>query len=337
MKVKDVISDGCTVAGCSLGVGFLCGKEAQVFVGNFANAAIFALCFFVATLLLRNFCLQKKCFCTRAFCESCFCGLKNVFYALFCACCFVCAVTALSALQQVLQSFLFQTSLPLFSVAAALLSAAVLKSGMKTLKILNVVSVALCVLYVVFVAICAKTPCQQLNVAPSKPVKYAFFSVTVSLAVLAPLSKTSAKQNFWASLLATAILGGLTCAIICFADFSLQTPFFVPNNLPLQIFGAVALLIATVTGVVANALPVVQSAVGVLEDKTLSLLCVFCLAVVFSTLGFDFILDYGYLFVAAVGVCVTLFVAVQLAAERIRCKKHKKKLCEILKTRPTKQ
>lgn len=320
MKVKDVILDGCTVAGCSLGVGFLCGKEAQVFVGNFANTAIFASCFFVSTLLVRNFCLQKRSFCTESFCNVCFGGAKSIFYALFCACCFVCAVTALSALQHCLQSFLFQTSLPFFSVVAALISAAVLKSGMKTLKILNVISVALSLLYVVFVAICAKNPCKQLYVAPSKSVKYAFFSVTVSLAVLAPLSKTSAKQNFWATLLATAILGGLTCAIICFADFSLQTPFFVPNSLPLKIFGAITLLIATVTGVVANALPVVQIAVGIVEDKTLGVLCVFCLAVAFSTFGFDFILDYGYLFVAAVGVCVTISAAAQLLAKRLRRK-----------------
>ena len=58
--MKDVLSDGATVAGCCIGVGFLSGKEAQLFWGNFAGIGIFALCFFVANTVLRRFCYQKK-------------------------------------------------------------------------------------------------------------------------------------------------------------------------------------------------------------------------------------------------------------------------------------
>lgn len=83
MKMKDVLSDGATVAGCCIGVGFLSGKEAQLFWGNFAGIGIFALCFFVANTILRRFCYQKNCNNVADLLHACFPKTAGVFLTLF--------------------------------------------------------------------------------------------------------------------------------------------------------------------------------------------------------------------------------------------------------------
>ena len=134
--MKDVLSDGATVAGCCIGVGFLSGKEAQLFWGNFAGIGIFALCFFVANTILRRFCYQKNCKNVADLLHACFPKTAGVFLTLFLTCSFVCIVTMLAGVQDCAASF-FHTPLPLFSVAVAVISPLLLKKGLASFKILN--------------------------------------------------------------------------------------------------------------------------------------------------------------------------------------------------------
>lgn len=45
MKVKRIFSDCMAIVGCVVGIGFVTGKEAQVFVGNDNNIWVFVLRF----------------------------------------------------------------------------------------------------------------------------------------------------------------------------------------------------------------------------------------------------------------------------------------------------
>ena len=51
-----MIGDVSVTVGSCVGVGFLSGKEAQIFWGNGASIAVFAVIFAICTFAIREFC-----------------------------------------------------------------------------------------------------------------------------------------------------------------------------------------------------------------------------------------------------------------------------------------
>lgn len=305
---KDIILDAATVAGCCVGVGFLSGKEAQVFFGGFANVAIFAVCFFALNIFLRCFCRVHRCFDVASVAKLCFGRFAGVFTLLFLLCSFVCVVTMLAGVESCLGGN--ELKLPAYGIAVALISAFILKKGLRALKILNVAAIVLALAYLVAVACISKNSFSNAPTSVAQPVKYALFSVTMSVGVLAPLSDTTKKGNIAATAIATCALCALIVFVLWIADFSLDMPIFgKTDNVLLNVLGAITAILATVTGVVANTLPITQCIGDVFEDDTLCYTCIFCIALALSMFGFDFALTYGYLFVALVGIVLTIALA----------------------------
>ena len=325
MKMKDVLSDGATVAGCCIGVGFLSGKEAQLFWGNFAGIGIFALCFFVANTVLRRFCYQKNCKNVADLLHACFPKTAGVFLTLFLTCSFVCIVTMLAGVQDCAASF-FPTPLPLFSVTVAVISALLLKKGLTALKVLNALSLLLAVAYLVALAFTTNNTFQRAETPLFMPIQYALFSTTMSLGVIVPMSQS--KRNTQATLVATALLAIAMLAVLYISDFSLNLPLFAKtDNVAVNILGCAAIVLTTVIGVVANALPLTDFLETVIPDRTLTLFTLFCPALAFSLFGFDFALKYGYVFVSAVGLVLLLTATVKLG-KKCGHFSHKKSMCK---------
>ena len=96
-------------------------------------------------------------------------------------------------------------------------------------------------------------------------------------------------------------------AVLYISDFSLNLPLFAKtDNVAVNILGCAAIVLTTVIGVVANALPLTDFLETVIPDKALTLFTLFCPALAFSLFGFDFALKYGYVFVSAVGLVLLL-------------------------------
>lgn len=314
---RDLFTDSCTVVGATVGVGFLSGKEAQTFFGGYVNVAVFAGCFLAFNLVIRQFCFKNGCGNAASFSRACFGKFSAVFLAALCLCNFVCAVSVLAGLQSCLEQLFFATKLPIFAFVVALAAAFVLKTGLKTFKMLNVLSIVLALAYLFGVAFFTPHTGSETSVSFAQPLVYALFSLATSLGVLAPLSQKG-KQNVAATIIATVLLCALMCIVIFAADFSLNLPIFgKTDSVALNVFGAFVVVLATITGVVANALPIVQCVNLVLEDSALSTTCVLCLAVACSMFGFDFALRYGYLPVAFTGAISVTAAAFKLAKETV--------------------
>lgn len=336
MKIREVLLDAATVAGCCIGVGFVSGKEQQLFFGNVANVVLFSLLFLGLNTLVREFARKNGCFDVDTLFASCFGKSAGVFATLFYLCCFVCVVTMLAGVENCLKSFLWEAPLPLYGAVCAAISAVVLKKGLKALKILNMVSVALTLAYFVLIGIFTQSSYLPVEVSPIEPVKYALFSLTMSLGVLTPLSNTKKKNNITATAVATLCLSLLIVAVLFLGDFSLELPMIgKTNSLALNLFGALCMVLATVTGVVANALPATRCVSSLFEDDSLCFACFFGLALALSMFGFDFALKYGYLFVAVVGTLLIGVLLFKTAFKRLscvrreNCRKNAKKNAEI--------
>lgn len=323
MRFRDVVTDSCTVVGASVGVGLLSGKEVQLFVGSYANTAVFAVIFFAGIVILRNFCRQNECRNVTRFSRACFGKASAVFLVVFCVCNFVCAVTSLAGLQSCLEELTGEKQMifPVYAFSAAVATAFTLKAGMKLFKILNVVSVVAALAYLCCSAIfCEATPMQAK--ADSSVATYSMFSVLVSLSVVAPLSCEKGKQNLIATAIATLLMVVLLSFVVYVADFSLETPIFgKTKSLPMKIFGGFAISVATIASAVGNTLPVVQNVNAVVGDSGLAICLTLCLAVALSMFGFDFAMRYGYVVVAFVGFCAVAACPTKMLRQYIRRKK----------------
>lgn len=298
---RDLLSDCCTVIGATVGVGFLSGKEAQMFFGGYVNVAVFAVCYFAFNLVLRIFCFKKNCGNAAVFSRVCFGKFSSLFLVALCLCNFLCAVAVLAGLQNCLEELICDTKWPVFAFLAAIAAALMLKSGLKVFKIANVLSVASVLVYLLCIAVFTPDADCGVSVNITQPMIYSLFSATTSLAVLAPLSQKN-KRNVAAAAVATLIICVLLCTVIFSADFSLNLPVLGKTDNPaLVIFGTITVTLAAVTGAAANALPIVQCVNVYIKDTTLSTACVLCAAVLFSVFGFDFAMRYGYLPVALTG------------------------------------
>lgn len=236
----------------------------------------------------------------------------------------------LAGVQDCAASF-FPTPLPLFSVAVAVISALLLKKGLTALKVLNALSLLLAVAYLVALAFTTNNTFQRAETPLFMPIQYALFSTTMSLGVIVPLSQS--KRNTQATLVATALLTIAMLAVLYISDFSLNLPLFAKtDNVVVNILGCAAIVLTTVIGVVANALPLTDFLETVIPDKTLTLFTLFCPALAFSLFGFDFALKYGYVFVSAVGLVLLLTATVKLG-KKCGHLSHKKSMCKNCNTK----
>lgn len=309
MKIKDIFADAVTVAGCCVGAGFLSGKEAQLYYGNAACVCVFAAVFCGLTLCVRGFCLKCGCFDVQTLCKTCYPKFGGALATLACGCCFVCIVAMIAGSNSVLSSLLFEGFEPFFGIIVGAIAVVVVKIGLKALKALNAVSLVLAAVYVTWLACVVGTTDFAPQATPLyRPVVYALFSATMSLGVLTKLARTDKKSNVTATVAASVLLLTLALVVLRLCDFRLELPLLArTDNVALNVLGGVSVVCATVTGVCANAIPLLESVRDVFDgDDALCLLTIFCVAVALSLLGVDVVMKWGYLLVAAVGAAVVL-------------------------------
>lgn len=323
MKVFiDFVCDVAVAVGAAVGVGLISGKETQVFVGSIANAVVFFVCFAFIFAVFREFCRKNSCNTLADITNSCFNKGSRAFTVALTLCSFVCVTTCLAGVQQCLNDVLYVSDFPLYAVAVATLCALVLLKGMSALKICNGLSVVMSISLLVALFV-ARNTTSELTVTPKPymPILYALFTLTMSISVACKLgSKSSKKQNITRSITAALLIAAMIVATTYLADFSKPLPTLSAiSNKPLQIYAVLTVALASVSSIVGCAYPIVEQIDNVVRDKTVSSICVFCFAVTLSMFGFDFVITYGYIFVAVVGVVLVLTMLIsQLSNKNVK-------------------
>lgn len=308
-KFIDFVCDVAVAVGAAVGVGLISGKETQVFVGSAVNTVLFFVCFSLIFAIFREFCRKNSCNTLSDITRSCFNKGARAFTFALTLCSFVCVVTCLAGAQQCLDDVLYVSDFPLYAVAVAALCAVVMLKGMSALKICNGVSVVMSVALLVAL-FCERNVTSGLTVTPKPfmPVVYALFTLTMSISVACRLgSRSSKKQNIARSVTAALMIAAMLVATTYLADFTQPLPTLSAiTSMPLQVYAVLTVALASVSSIVGCAYPIVEQIDNVVRDKTVSAICVFCFAVTLSMFGFDFVITYGYLFVAVVGVALVI-------------------------------
>ncbi len=303
MKVKEIFSDCMAIVGCVVGIGFVTGKEAQIFVGNNRNIWIFVAIFGISTIVLRQFCAKRQLNSTQQFVTFAFGKAGAFLHLALLGCFFVCLVTTLATVESSFEQLFGRMPFPLWSAIVAVACCIILKGGIKSFKTISIL--AFVSAFVTFLCISPNNTATEVSVNPLLTIVYGLFSLTMVLPVCCNGEK-SLWENVLSVVIATAILGAMLWWIGKIADFRLTLP--IGGNL--QGFGKVCLCVTIclcgISGGVANALPVYQGVQDVVDDKKLLRFWVFGLSWAFSCLGLDFLLKYGYLFVALVGLAIVL-------------------------------
>ncbi|MCM1290264.1 MAG: hypothetical protein NC132_04495 [Corallococcus sp.] len=317
MKWKEIFADAATVVGCCVGAGFLSGKEAQLYFGNPLCACIFAVTFCVLVFCVRSFCAKMRCSDVASLCKTCYGSAGHVLAALACACCFVCIVAMIAGSNVCLSALLLPKFEPFYGVIVGVMSVLVVKKGLRALKMLNILSLLLAAVYLVWLFAESKaTDFVPQPIHPFSPIVYATFSLTTSLGVLTKLSQTDKRSNAAATLICSALLLALAFVVMRLCNFDMELPLLCrTKNAALNAMGGIAVVCATVTGVSANAIPLSESLKDVFDgDDVLCLLTLFCTAVAMSLIGVDVVMKWGYFAVAGVGAvivagCLNRFVS----------------------------
>ena len=310
-KVLQILCDVAVTVGCCVGVGFISGKEAQVFFGNKFNAIIFCVVFFIVNFAVREYCRKHHCESVHSLNKSLF-KRATLFDALITLCSFVCIVTVLAGVEQCLNGlFSIASKLPLYAFSAALLSALFLRKGLSALKIVNVVAVLMAVALIatLFFGRNGNTA-ENLQVPLYQPIVYALFSLTMSLGVVTKLASESTKRdNLVATALSSVILTALMLIVLpsCNVDEAMPLIGGITNQYLLA-FAVATLMLSAITGIIANAYPIVEYLHGAIPDKTLCSALTFGFALAFSMFGFDFAVKVGYLLVSVMGAIVIFSV-----------------------------
>lgn len=310
-----IACDVAVTVGCCVGVGFISGKEAQVFFGNKINALVFCAVFFAVNFAVREYCRKQGCSTVHALNKSLFARAVSVFDVLVALCSFVCIVTVLAGVEQCLGSiFPLYGKLPLYAFAAALVSSLLLSRGMSALKIVNIAAVAMAITLVALLfATKNGTNAENLHVPLYQPIVYALFSLTMSLGVVTKLgAESSRSDNLIAVAISSAILTALVLLVLPSGNFNSRLPTIDGiTNKYLLAFAVITMLLSAVTGLVANAFPIEQYLYGVIGDKTLCSAATFGFALAFSVFGFDFAVKVGYALVSLMGAVTFIFAAIR--------------------------
>ncbi len=309
MRFCRVVGDIAVTAGCCVGVGFLSGKEAQNFFPDAKCVIVFAVCFALGNFALREFCRENRCDGVKSLCAG-LGGKGNALNVALVMCSFVCLVTVLAGVDSCLSQLCGEHNLPVFGFAAAVMAAILTKCPLAALKGANALSL---VLAAAMLAALSQKTCAPPLVPIASPAVYALFSVTMSLGLTAQLgSQCTTKQNLAVSVASAAAVALLMLAVLPLCDFGCDLPTLSDASGWVKILSAAAILLCSVTGLTANALPVVEFAEEFVQDKTLAIMTVFGLALTFGMFGFDFAVRWGYPLVALAGAAIVIAAAVRL-------------------------
>ena len=321
--MKNCFADIAVTVGCVVGIGFISGKEAQTFWSDRQSVALFAVAFALSTYLLREFCRKNNCNNLEKFCC---CALPKGHVLLQISLLlanFICIVTMLAGVNDCLCTLLNTVKTPIFAIISATMCVIVLCKSGKSVKLVNI----LALIVVVILVICVKL--SNIGVHADKhttlilPLCYCAFCLATSLGVTTAMgAESSRKQNAVVSVGSALIIAVLMWLIQTSCDYNQPLPA-LGKLYGISIWLAViAGVLATLTGIVANAIPLLQATSDLLDDKVVQCVVLFVTAVAFSLFGFDFVLTVGYLAVSVIGFAIMISVTRQSAKTKL-CKLQK--------------
>ncbi|MCH5156321.1 MAG: hypothetical protein J1G02_00415 [Clostridiales bacterium] len=317
-KLNALLGDVAVTVGCCIGVGFLSGKEAQVFFGNVFNVAIFAVVFFVANLALREYCRMHRCDTVGRLSSSLFGKVSKVCNVGIALCSFVCIVTVLAGVEQCLSSMFYLSKLPLYAFVTALIATLLLRRDIKALKYANFVAIVMAVILIILLCHNSHECVDNLQVPIYQPIIYALFSITMSLGVTTQLAgKASRNHNVLSAAIASVIVASMMIVMLRLSNSNVQLPALNNITSPILLaYAVVTLLLSAVTGIVANAYPIVQELKSLITDDTVCNALIFGTALAFSMFGFDFAVKFGYMLVSAFGLAVVVLIIFKMIIKR---------------------
>jgi uncharacterized membrane protein YkvI len=309
--MKNVFRQISVILGCVLGAGFVGGKELLVI---FRGASVFSPLLFAVVFAGIVYILQRFAADNTIADADCFCRallpnhttIVNIFLLLSY---FVVVVTMLAGANVCLnQLFGLTGKVPIFSFLTAILAWLVMRKGTGGLELFSKIAVPVILVYLL-VVYCFFGGEMRINTTPTllPPVNYAMFNAVMAVGVVCSFSRGSTKRE---TLVSTVIVGVvlfvftlLQLAVLCGNSGSDVPLLMLTKKSPaLFIAGAVVVMLAILTSLLSNALPIVQYVEGFVGDFSIATSVVFFVALLLSQLGLTFIIKYFYPAVSVLGV-----------------------------------
>lgn len=301
-----------------MGIGFISGKEAQTFWSDWQSVALFTCVFALATFAVREYCRIHNCDTLQKFCLCALPKGHNALQIVLLVANFVCIVTMLAGVQDALSVLLNYGKMPVFGIICATMCVIVLCKSPKNVVVANTLALICVILLVITLKVVCPTASQHKHVNAVMPLCYCAFCIATSLGVITQMGEcSSSKQNAVVSVVSATVIALLMRLLQTICNYDNTLPALC--NLPKAVtyFAVITGLLATLTGIVANAIPLLQATQDIVDDKVVQCVVLFVTALAFGLFGFDFALTFGYLAVSVIGFAITVAVALQLHHRKI--------------------
>lgn len=306
-----------TLLGAVIGAGFVGGKEIVLFFdGSLAGVlqfvVVFALCCCISARRItdtHSYTLPQLLTTTT----------PNFTRWLFSASYMVVLTTMLCGANDCF-TMLTDINLPIGAIIVSLVCVAVMRNE-KGLALFSCVAVPLIVIFLI-VAVTNLPQTYTHNTSPNltqTPIVYALFNYAMCLSVLG--SCTTDKRPYIPSTLCAIVVAVLIGAVATRIDDTtalqpLPLLYLLKDNMPLYIFGIVAMCLAIVTSVLANLWSLTAELTAITKDRSFSLMAILSFCCVLSVGGYDTIVKYCYPVIALLGLFVALSCGIKTVTKR---------------------
>lgn len=311
-----ILSAVCVILGSIIGAGFVTGKEIFNFFYG-VNPLIAGICSFVLFSLVFSFVFvissSQRAHSINQLLKKVYGRLSLPIEYFIVLCYFLVLSTMLSGANLCLSQVIgINERLPLFSALTAVVAGCALFHGIKGIKLVNAVCVPIILLFTV-IACTGNHPESSLSVSPVSPcIAYACFNCLMSLGIVISLSRDlTVKQGILTALISSAVIAFLILIIAS----KLNDEVYALTPMPLlaiakgygnavYVLASLILYVSVLTSIVSGAYPVINAVLPLVKSKQTATVSVMFFAVLFSMMGFEFIVDRLYPVMAVFGVAL---------------------------------
>ena len=316
--MKKFCRNVCLIVSSTIGVGFLSGKELQIFVGNPKNIPIFVVIFALGTALYSVWAQKYRCQNIQELCRKTFGKYADIVYLSLMfgnvATTVALLATADETCCEIVGIFF---PFPVFALTICV-AASIIQRQTKTANMLSVIALILVVAYISVPIFCRETKEQffPTNVSVFQTVVYALFSSTALLGITVRISaKETTQRNILVS-----VVSAVTLAVIMYVKMT-YAPLSESSDAFRKMFSAITLFASATTSVYANCLLPLSVLDSMTHDRTFSAYALFAFCLLLCLLKADFLIEVGYTLVAIFGTVLVLVNLVKFACKiHIKCK-----------------
>lgn len=322
--MKKFICNVCLVVSGTIGVGFLSGKELRIFVGSLRNIAVFVVVFTAAQIVYSLWASKYRSADVQTLCAKTFGKCATVIYFLLVLGNVATVVALLATADETLCAITdLGLRLPIFALVVCLLSSVVGRSD-NAVSILSAVAVTCAVVYIALPLVVAngRVQFEQCDVSIFQTAVYALFSATALCGVTTRIAcNHSVRQNVLIAVTSSATLGVLMWVRMTYAVATTTASVFA------TIFVATTYLSSATTSVYANSVAPLSLLDEVTHDRTMSSCLLFALCLSLCLLQADFLIEFGYTLVGAIGTMLVSVNFGKFEVEKRQIRQNKRVLC----------